>query len=281
MNSAIYRLQGDRDIHIWDDSSGVPVIVAGCIVQPSLTFRVLYSWLGAVLVIPMSSSAGSAPEAWYLVRARLPVSPMHPVEVDPQLQPIPHTNSLVPKGHFVIRIFRRQAQGPPTYLRVPSVRLAQFLARKRAPSRPNSSTTSLGSPSDSQTQRSQVFRNNVRQRDGQCRITGTHPGTIPTLSGGTLGLNYTGLQAAHIFPLAYAHRTEPTFPGELPHYDQFRLLWDDGVITSPQDAHAIADSAPNGILLRSDIHLFFDDYQFAFLVPLDPDTPIPSHPMAV
>jgi HNH endonuclease len=61
---------------------------------------------------------------------------------------------------------------------------------------------------------------------------------------------------------------QPGVEGGQSHYDTFRSFWDDGVIESLQDAHAVADTAGNGILLRSDIHLFFDAYQFAFLVPL-------------
>jgi HNH endonuclease len=36
----------------------------------------------------------------------------------------------------------------------------------------------------------------------------------------------------------------------------------------PHTAHSLADAPENGILLRADIHLFFDAYQFAFHVPL-------------
>jgi HNH endonuclease len=51
------------------------------------------------------------------------------------------------------------------------------------------------------------------------------------------------------------------------HFDPFASCRPSGTINL-ENVQAAADSPANGILLRADIHIFFDAYQFAFLVPL-------------
>jgi hypothetical protein len=69
--------------------------------------------------------------------------------------------------------------------------------------------------------------------------------------------NWTGFEAAHIFPLAYeSHWTQ---------YDFNR--W----ITIPSPKGGPINSVQNGLLLKSDIHQLFDSYQ----VSINPDVSFP------
>ncbi len=65
--------------------------------------------------------------------------------------------------------------------------------------------------------------------------------------------NWSGLDAAHIFPLAYER-----------HWIQDNYgCW----ITIPPDDGASINSVQNGLLLRSDLHADFDNY----FVSINPD----------
>ncbi|MCJ1386120.1 hypothetical protein MMC17_009245 [Xylographa soralifera] len=86
------------------------------------------------------------------------------------------------------------------------------------------------------------FRNAVRARDKRCVITGQESISLD---------NWTGLQAAHIFPLAYlGHWVEHN-------YGRWITVQTEQPINSVQ----------NGLLLRSDIHQLFDMY----FVSINPD----------
>jgi hypothetical protein len=110
------------------------------------------------------------------------------------------------------------------FSRNPEVVFTFFRQRKRLPSRANSSTgTPDSSPSRSAADRVRFccsimiqsylimkkdsrFRRDVQNRDGWCRISGTLPGYTTNNLNNFVNINYTGLQAAHIFPLAFANR---------------------------------------------------------------------------
>jgi hypothetical protein len=92
--------------------------------------------------------------------------------------------------------------------------------------------------------RTQSFCDTVRSRDLQCVITGQRP---PRAASG----RWDGLQAAHIFPLAYED-----------HWNQSNYS---NLITIPP-ASVVAgsiNSVQNGLLLRNDIHHLFDNYDFS------------------
>ena len=92
--------------------------------------------------------------------------------------------------------------------------------------------------------RTQSFCDAIRSRDLQCVITGQRP---PRAASG----NWSGLQAAHIFPLAYEGL-----------WNQLNYL---SLITIPP-ASAVAgsiNSVQNGLLLRNDIHHLFNCYDFS------------------
>ncbi|KAJ3840267.1 hypothetical protein F5878DRAFT_613609 [Lentinula raphanica] len=96
-------------------------------------------------------------------------------------------------------------------------------------------TTRASVTATNQSARSTNVRTAVRSRDGGCRISG-----FPCLNR-RRGPNYKGFQVAHIFPLAYVNKD---------------VAWK----VSNRQA---ADVVTNAILLRSDIHDQFDDYQIS------------------
>lgn len=94
--------------------------------------------------------------------------------------------------------------------------------------------------------RTQAFRNAIRLRDPRCVITGKEAINADVGS-------WTGLEAAHIFPLAYEG-----------HWQQHNF---DRWITKPSVKGESINSVQNGLLLRGDIHQSFDSYE----VSINPD----------
>jgi hypothetical protein len=98
--------------------------------------------------------------------------------------------------------------------------------------------------------RVQAFRDAVRLRDRRCVITGEEYLDDD---------NWTGFEAAHIFPLAYEQ-----------HWASYSFSrW----ISILPDRGGSINSIQNGLLLRSDIHQLFDLYWFS----INPDVCI--HPL--
>ena len=93
--------------------------------------------------------------------------------------------------------------------------------------------------------RLKAFCDAVRLRDGQCVITRVE----------AINANFddwTGFQAAHIFPLA--------FEGHWKDHNYGR--WVNSPLNGEQIKGGKINSVQNGLLLRSDIHQFFDKYLF-------------------
>jgi len=87
-----------------------------------------------------------------------------------------------------------------------------------------------------------AFSDAIRKRDGRCIVTGE------VAVAGRHG-NWTGFEAAHIFPLAYERHWQ--------NYNYGRWM------TIPAATGSSIDSMQNGMLLRSDIHQLFDAYDFS------------------
>lgn len=94
--------------------------------------------------------------------------------------------------------------------------------------------------------RVRVFAEAVRSRDGRCVITGN-------VVLGAAYDDYTGFEAAHIFPLAYE--------------GQWRANNFARWITIQPNTGGSINSVQNGIFLRTDIHQLFD----AFLLAINPN----------
>ena len=87
----------------------------------------------------------------------------------------------------------------------------------------------------------QAFRNAVRFRDRRCIITGQEARASNDV--------WRGLEAAHIFPLAYEqHWTDNNY-----------CRW----VSIIPDIGGPINSVQNGLLLRSDVHQLFDFYDFS------------------
>jgi HNH endonuclease len=90
--------------------------------------------------------------------------------------------------------------------------------------------------------RVQSFCHNVRERDRRCVVSGIR---VP----GAHVDDWTGFEAAHIFPLAYE--------------DHWRNNGYDRWITIPLASGGSINSVQNGFLLDSAIHQLFDSYSFS------------------
>jgi hypothetical protein len=91
--------------------------------------------------------------------------------------------------------------------------------------------------------RVEAFCDAVRSRDRRCVVTGLE---VPTIGSDR---RWRGFEAAHVFPLAYeGHWIEHN-------YDRW--------ITIPPETGGTINSVQNGLLLRSDIHELFDNYDFS------------------
>ncbi|RPB01506.1 hypothetical protein L873DRAFT_1834568 [Choiromyces venosus 120613-1] len=84
--------------------------------------------------------------------------------------------------------------------------------------------------------RTASFRDEVRERDGACVFTGLRSG------------RWFGLQAAHIFPLAYE--------GYWNDHDYGRWI----TLLPARESDGLINSVQNGILLNSIMHQYFDSY---------------------
>jgi hypothetical protein len=93
-----------------------------------------------------------------------------------------------------------------------------------------------------------AFRHAVRWRDRRCLISGEEA-IDPDNN------EWTGLEAAHIFPLAQE--------GHWKDYNYERWI----TIRPDKDIEGTINSVQNGLLLRSDIHQLFDSYG----VSINPD----------
>ena len=94
--------------------------------------------------------------------------------------------------------------------------------------------------------RKRSFKQVVRERDGKCVISGRRP----------FANDWTGLQAAHIFPLAYR---------------EYWISHNYGRWVTVPSTDKI-NSVQNGLLLRADIHHLFDSYY----ISINPDVLIPN-----
>ncbi|KAK9312354.1 HNH endonuclease-domain-containing protein [Lipomyces starkeyi] len=97
------------------------------------------------------------------------------------------------------------------------------------------------------TRRNRKFREQVRNRDGKCVITGL-PNPVAFIN------DWTSFEAAHIFPLS--------------HDELFRSLNYPQFVTNRSDETDIGiNSCQNGLLMQSTIHQQFNTFKFA----VDPD----------
>ncbi|KAJ3819487.1 hypothetical protein F5880DRAFT_1510120 [Lentinula raphanica] len=143
--------------------------------------------------------------------------------------PNPPNGSYIPTGDFVLFIYNQPGL---YYSEVPPLSKSVIQGRT---TRPSVTATN-------QSGRSSNVRNAVRSRDAGCRISGF---LCPSRN---RGRNYKGFQVAHIFPLAYVEKAYQILPQN---------------VARRVSSRQAADHVTNAILLRSDIHDQFDDYQIS------------------
>ncbi|KAJ6629057.1 hypothetical protein B0H10DRAFT_1987715 [Mycena sp. CBHHK59/15] len=227
-----YVNMGERNVHIWASrlgSNGHRCLVAGCWTDGNLTVGTFYEWLDHIAVqgqspyalVAAGLNAGSMPIQAFIAHANACRSQI----------PQPRNSAApLPQGHYFL--FKLNvAGGLPMDPVVPLLNVPLFTSRTLT-----RGATGTNTPRNS---RGSQLRTAVRLRDLRCRITGTQ---APQR---TRGMNFKGLQVAHIFPLGHMRKSTT-----LPH--NVRTTLGNG------------NTPANAFLMRSDLHDQFDDYQFGF-----------------
>ncbi|EEP82136.1 predicted protein [Uncinocarpus reesii 1704] len=128
------------------------------------------------------------------------------------------------------------------------VELGDYDVSSAGPIQVTDEASTLRVPSHSISGRENHFRDGVRARDGRCVITGVLNPLAPFRK-------WFGFKAAHVFPLQH----------EGIWIDQGCGRW---VTNMPNEVGAsLINSTQNGLLLRGDVHDFFDSY----LLSINPD----------
>ncbi|CAL1712330.1 unnamed protein product [Somion occarium] len=231
-----YQNEDERNIHVWASARSLVLrlrVIAGCYQHGDLTYDTFFMWLAVIVE--------RGPKELALVHWG-----------DPRIRDLPQDEDalstwLQQQRAPVIRQGTTRSSNviPGHYILLDWDPLANtFYLRCRTPLLPEISSRCLSGNGSGGTGASVNRRGRklVRKRDMACRIT-QEPATLRPR-----GANFTALEVAHIYPLAAL--------------DQANRLVSASVFPwlSSRDA---ADMPYNAILLRSDIHNLFDDYQFS------------------
>ncbi|KAF7333228.1 HNHc domain-containing protein [Mycena sanguinolenta] len=241
----IYHNADQRNVHIWASEIsplGRRYLVAGCYNEPNRPIPVstLYAWLD---IIMQKNDLGT-----YVLGYLGPTTQQAVPEIVPYPLMTFQQNVLTARNHIIARddpgaimpgdyfVFLRARSG----LRRTVPTLERIVISSRTVTQGATGTQTAGGAT---TRRASV-RNQVRLRDGQCRVTGQ---PAPLRNRG--GRNYRGLQVAHIYPLAWWNKAKD-------------LILDKTIYKLLDRFHG--DMIENAILMRSDAHDQFDDYQFGY-----------------
>ncbi|KAF8514141.1 hypothetical protein JB92DRAFT_158722 [Gautieria morchelliformis] len=249
-----YQNEDERNVHVWASARtrrGLLVLTAGIYTFDTLTICTFYRWLDLIL---MPARMG-IPTVWVIVPCGDPRRRDGLPNTEPNVTNVLSRTStnILPRGHYRI-VCHSQSQSSsstspcmcPSESRadsyhavIPLVKKPLFESRSR--SRSPSATLQNVAPVVPPSPRNQRTRKAVRLRDLGCRITGQ-----PAL-GRNRGINFEGLEVAHIFPLAAQ-----------PHAIE---LGEDSAVYQQVKTREFADLPHNAMLLRADVHSFFDNYQ--------------------
>ncbi|KAJ6530774.1 hypothetical protein B0H19DRAFT_1273745 [Mycena capillaripes] len=158
-------------------------------------------------------------------------------------------------GHYIMVELQRMANGQLAR------HLHEFNAHDPAITTRSISRGGTASALNTEGDRKDRTIKDVRARDRKCRVTGQ---VAPY---GSRGLNFSGLEVAHIFPLGSVEKFGDAF-GRTAHQDS--LYAPLGLPSSPRKKHI--DIVQNAMVLRGDVHSQFDEYQFGFVTYADPAT---------
>jgi len=242
-----YVNESERNVHVWCSlvqtsksrqfrNQPTLGLIGGCFVRTTdgLEIYVFYKWLNKIIV-------NIDPRSLVLFPCSNDPRLISPLQIGPLSMPsmpfLPRdSQSCLREGHYLL--FQRTARG---YQAVwPD--LVDFEFVRRSVTRSQSCT-----PSPNKPVRDTTTRRLVRQRDQACKATGQRAHAR------SRGANFTGLEVAHIFPISGANTHE----------------WKSGMGGSTSalvQSTKLADRPLNAILLRADVHAFFDDYQWSVLI---------------
>ncbi|KAJ7733837.1 hypothetical protein B0H14DRAFT_513104 [Mycena olivaceomarginata] len=208
-----YLNLGERNIHVWATQygpHGKRCLVGGCWNDGGITIQTFHEWVEEIISDDLN---------WALVFAGPNTQHMLPPAFDAHAMPL--------GDYFMYRV---ASNG----LRPFRPKFRKLYINSRTVTRGGTGTnTPLNS-------RRHITRQTVRLRDLACRVTGI--GVMQRLR----GINFKGMQVAHIFPLGYMSKAS-------------KVLTDATVA-----ALGTGDIPENAMLMRSDVHDQFDDYQFGF-----------------
>ncbi|KAJ7851959.1 hypothetical protein B0H14DRAFT_2760858 [Mycena olivaceomarginata] len=239
----------ERNVHVWASNLGPTnrrCLVAGCWTDTGhqqISTQMFFLWLNAILE---PNPTGLT----YVLVWTGPNGPPQMQDTLPVRDFLQSVNTAIFQGAYQHRNspgFLQEGNyllfgvAPQTGLRVVLPELKSTPITSRTVTRPANTGTGTGTP---RSRRSEAVRMHVRARDRRCRVTGA---TAPSRPRGT---NYKGMQVAHIYPLGYWQNAQ-------------RLL-SHGTMQILDFSNAKGDVDQNAVLMRSDVHDQFDDYQFGF-----------------
>ncbi|KAJ7798513.1 hypothetical protein B0H14DRAFT_3156889 [Mycena olivaceomarginata] len=258
-NTVHYLNEEQRNVHIWNShpcqlsqagSATQFQLIASCWVEKpnrSVTTYELYRWL-----LSMCTPGGANPIQFlentvnpqdYFHLLKLPQDPRNggPFPLaDAHLNQdqygfvAPGTQAIQP-GHYIMAEVRK-SNGQLFR------RLHGFQTHDPAITTRSISRSGTASALNTEGNRKDGVIKDVRTRDRKCRATGQ---VAPY---GSRGLNFSGLEVAHIYPLGSVEKFRDAF------------AWDE---------HQVQ----NAMVLRGDVHSQFDEYQFGFVTYRDPTLP--------
>ncbi|OBZ72366.1 hypothetical protein A0H81_07560 [Grifola frondosa] len=208
-----------------------------------ITGKILYEWMRLITNpnytgrLLLYSFTGGSENLIFDFRRHI-----HHRNGDDHFTPVGLNDIVLREGSYIL--FGQDTNMEMEYIGIDSL-ISIALLKLRKPTRSHTATTK-GTPSTDR-KRSSAVRTKVRQRDFRCLVTGMEPQERPR------GDNFTGLEVAHIFALA------DTSPQMLAAMRTNIGNFPEHLISS----RTVADHPRNAIVLRSDVHAFFDDYQFS------------------
>ncbi|KAK6997035.1 hypothetical protein R3P38DRAFT_3221613 [Favolaschia claudopus] len=270
---------GLRNIFIWASelgTNGYPCLVGGCYTDGKLQNSILHEWTNEILL----RKATGTPVEYALVYVNKPVTKRWEgpkmncrleftqyledflalpeiARHDPsivfqwdgpkkKLAPLASATTAQEGNYFLCELSRARGR-----VSAANPDLTELLIKSRTANEARSQGVKKEA-----SHRSPKTRQEVRDRDACCRVTGTK--VIVRVRGD----NYKGFQSAHIFPLAYWYKAKEIFKSmkmeEL--FNSLATVKDEN--GDMRDVKA--DLPENAFLVRSDVHDQFDDYQCGY-----------------
>ncbi|KAF8512408.1 hypothetical protein JB92DRAFT_2928444 [Gautieria morchelliformis] len=241
-HSNSYQNEQERNVHVWASKRTLDdnflVLVGGCNAFGALSIGTFYRWLDLILWEPIGLPTSSR-GAWAIAALnndpRNVALPPAPTKAGVLRRNSPHA---IKPGHYAIYYYYQDT----FHLIIPQVKTSLITSRKKSHSASAASNQNAQRPAPAEIRRKETTRKCVRLRDMGCRITG-QPALLRHR-----GPNFEGLEVAHIYPLS-----------AYPLIDQ--LEKEDPAVYELVNTLDKIDHPENAMLLRGDVHSYFDNYQ--------------------